>query len=80
MDSASKPNTKDSNSDSKQPQDAVKNDRSGSTQTQSNDGSPQSASKGLLANTGANAVLPLAVLGSVALIAGAVILIRRRKA
>ena len=79
-DSASKPNTKDSNSDSKQPQDAVKNDRSGSTQTQSNDGSPQSASKGLLANTGANAVLPLAVLGSVALIAGAVILIRRRKA
>ena len=79
-DSASKPDAKDSNPDSKQPQDAAKNDRSGSAKTQSNDESPQSASKGLLANTGANAVLPLAVLGSVALIAGAVILIRRRKA
>ena len=38
------------------------------------------SSRGPLANTGANAVMPLVAFASVALIAGAALMVRRRKA
>ena len=56
--------------------DGVKADLSGSSQAQREGGS----SKGALASTGANGVAGLLALGSVALLGGAAILVRRRKA
>ena len=78
----------DSNSDSKPAPDAVKADKSGSavknggsSVAKSDAGSSQvGSSRGALANTGANAVLPLVAFASVALIAGAALVMRRRKA
>ena len=78
----------DSNSDSKPVPDAVKADKSGSavknggsSVAKSDAGSSQAgSSRGALANTGANAVLPLVAFASVALIAGAALVMRRRKA
>ena len=78
----------DSNSDSKPVPDAVKADKSGSavknggsSVAKSDAGSLQAgSSRGALANTGANAVLPLVAFASVALIAGAALVMRRRKA
>ena len=78
----------DSNSDSKPAPDAVKVDKSGSavknggsSVAKSDAGSSQAgSSRGALANTGANAVLPLVAFASVALIAGAALVMRRRKA
>ena len=78
----------DSNSDSKPVPDAVKADKSGSavknggsSVAKSDAGSSQAgSSRGVLANTGANAVLPLVAFASVALIAGAALVMRRRKA
>ena len=78
----------DSNSDSKPAPDAVKADKSGSavknggsSVAKSDAGSSQAgSSRGALANTGANAVLPLVAFASVALIAGAALVMRRRKA
>ena len=63
---------------------AVKN--GGSSVAKSDAGSSQAgssqagSSRGALANTGANAVLPLVAFASVALIAGAALVMRRRKA
>ena len=62
--------------DSKSAPDAVKADKSGSSQAQRKGGS----SKGALASTGANGVAGLLAVGSVALLGGAAILARRRKA
>jgi len=63
---------------------AVKNGGSsvgGSSVAKSDAGSSQAgSSRGALANTGANAVMPLVVFASVALIAGAALVVRRRKA
>ena len=85
----------DSTSDSKPAADAVKADKSGSavknggsdssvggsSVAKSDAGSSQAgSSRGALANTGANAVMPLVAFASVALIAGATLVVRRRKA
>ena len=85
----------DSTSDSKPAADAVKADKSGSavknggsdssaggsSVAKSDAGSSQAgSSRGALANTGANAVMPLVAFASVALIAGAALVVRRRKA
>ena len=85
----------DSTSDSKPATDAVKADKSGSavknggsdssaggsSVAKSDAGSSQAgSSRGALANTGANAVMPLVAFASVALIAGAALVVRRRKA
>ncbi len=65
---------------------AVKNGGSdsslgGSSVAKSDAGSSQAgSSRGALANTGANAVMPLVAFASVALIAGAALVMRRRKA
>ena len=76
--------------DSKSAPDAVKADKSGSAVK--NGGSDSStggssvakseagSSRSALANTGANAVMPLVAFASVALIAGAALVVRRRKA
>ena len=84
-----------SQSDSKPAADAVKADKSGSavknggsdssvggsSVAKSDAGSSQAgSSRGALANTGANAVMPLVAFASVALIAGATLVVRRRKA
>ena len=81
--SDAKTGAQDSKSDSKSVPDAVKDDKSGSavknggsSVAKSNAGS----SRGPLANTGANAVMPLVAFASVALIAGAALVVRRRKA
>ena len=70
----------DSKSDSRDElnpsKDGVKADLSGSSQAQREGGS----SKGALASTGANGVAGLLAVGSVALLSGAAILVRRRKA
>ena len=53
----------------------------GSSVAKSDAGSSQTgSSRGALANTGANAVMPLVAFASVALIAGAALVMRRRKA
>ena len=53
----------------------------GSSVAKSDAGSSQAgSSRGALANTGANAVMPLVAFASVALIAGAALVVRRRKA
>ena len=53
----------------------------GSSVAKSDAGSSQAgSSRGALANTGADAVMPLVVFASVALIAGAALVVRRRKA
>ena len=85
----------DSKSDSKPAPDAVKADKSGSavknggsdnlgggsSVAKSDAGSSQAgSSRGALANTGANGVAGLLAVGSVALLSGAAILVRRRKA
>ena len=85
----------DSTSDSKSAPDAVKADKSGSavknggsdsstggsSVAKSDAGSSQAgSSRSTLANTGANAVMPLVAFASVALIAGAALVVRRRKA
>ena len=84
-----------SQSDSKSAPDAVKADKSGSavknggsdsslggsSVAKSDAGSSQAgSSRGALANTGADAVMPLVAFASVALIAGAALVMRRRKA
>ena len=81
--SDAKTGAQDSKSDSKSVPDGVKDDKSGSavknggsSVAKSNAGS----SRGPLANTGANAVMPLVAFASVALIAGAALVVRRRKA
>ena len=81
--SDAKTGAQDSKSDSKSVPNAVKDDKSGSavknggsSVAKSNAGS----SRGPLANTGANAVMPLVAFASVALIAGAALVVRRRKA
>ena len=56
--------------------DGVKADSSSSSQAHRESGS----SKGALANTGATGVAGLLVVGSIALLGGAAILVRRRKA
>ena len=81
--------------DSKSAPDAVKADKSGSavknggsdsstggsSAAKSDAGSSQAgSSRSALANTGANAVMPLVAFASVALIAGAALVMRRRKA
>ncbi len=82
--------------DSKSAPDAVKADKSGSavknsgssdssiggsSAAKSDAGSSQAgSSRGALANTGADAVMPLVAFASVALIAGAALVMRRRKA
>ena len=81
--------------DSKSAPDAVKADKSGSavknggsdsstsgsSVAKSDAGSSQAgSSRGALANTGADAVMPLVAFASVALIAGAALVVRRRKA
>ena len=54
---------------------------SGSSVAKSDAGSSQAgSSRGALANTGANAVMPLVAFASVALVAGAALVMRRRKA
>ena len=86
--SDSKPDAKTGAQDSKSAPDAVKADKSGSavknggsSVAKSDAGSSQAgSSRGALANTGANAVLPLVAFASVALIAGAALVMRRRKA
>ena len=91
--SDAKTGAQDSKSDSKPAPDAVKADKSGSavknggssvggsSVAKSDAGSSQAgSSRGALANTGANAVMPLVVFASVALIAGAALVVRRRKA
>jgi len=53
----------------------------GSSVAKSDAGSSQAgSSRGALANTGANAVMPLVAFASVALVAGAALVVRRRKA
>ena len=88
--SDAKTGAQDSKSDSKSAPDAVKADKSGSAVK--NGGSDSStggssvakseagSSRSALANTGANAVMPLVAFASVALIAGAALVMRRRKA
>ncbi len=88
--SDAKTGAQDSKSDSKPAPDAVKADKSGSAVK--NGGSDSStggssvaksdagSSRSALANTGANAVMPLVAFASVALIAGAALVVRRRKA
>ena len=72
--------------DSKSAPDAVKADKSGSAvknggSDSSIGGSSQAgSSRGSLANTGADAVMPLVAFASVALVAGAALVMRRRKA
>ena len=81
--------------DSKSAPDAVKADKSGSavknsgsdssiggsSAAKSDAGSSQAgSSRGALANTGADAVMPLVAFASVALVAGAALVMRRRKA
>ena len=93
--SDAKTGAQDSKSDSKSAPDAVKADKSGSavknggsdsstggsSAAKSDAGSSQAgSSRGALANTGANAVMPLVAFASVALIAGAALVMRRRKA
>ncbi|WP_315428463.1 peptidase [uncultured Rothia sp.] len=93
--SDAKTGAQDSKSDSKSAQDAVKADKSGSavknggsasstggsSVAKSEAGSSQAgSSRSALANTGANAVMPLVAFASVALIAGAALVVRRRKA
>ena len=93
--SDSKSDAKTGAQDSKPAPDAVKADKSGSAMknggsdnlgggssvAKSDAGSSQAgSSRGALANTGANAVMPLVVFASVALIAGAALVVRRRKA
>ena len=91
--SDSKSDAKTGAQDSKPAPDAVKADKSGSavknggssvggsSVAKSDAGSSQAgSSRGALANTGANAVMPLVVFASVALIAGAALVVRRRKA
>ena len=86
--SDAKTGAQDSKSDSKPAPDAVKADKSGSavknggsSVAKSDAGSSQAgSSRGALANTGANAVMPLVAFASVALIAGAALVMRRRKA
>ena len=93
--SDSKSDSKTGAQDSKSAPDAVKADKSGSavknggsdsslggsSVAKSDAGSSQAgSSRGALANTGANAVMPLVAFASVALIAGAALVMRRRKA
>ena len=93
--SDAKTGAQDSKSDSKSAPDAVKADKSGSavknggsdsstggsSVAKSEAGSSQAgSSRSALANTGANAVMPLVAFASVALIAGAALVVRRRKA
>ena len=84
--SDAKTGAQDSKSDSKSAPDAVKADKSGSAvknggSDSSIGGSSQAgSSRGALANTGADAVMPLVAFASVALIAGAALVMRRRKA
>ena len=91
--SDSKSDAKTGAQDSKSAPDAVKADKSGSavknggssaggsSVAKSDAGSSQTgSSRGALANTGANAVMPLVAFASVALIAGAALVMRRRKA
>ena len=93
--SDAKTGAQDSKSDSKSAPDAVKADKSGSavknggsdsstggsSVAKSEAGSSQAgSSRSALANTGANAVMPLVAFASVALIAGAALVMRRRKA
>ena len=93
--SDSKSDAKTGAQDSKPAPDAVKADKSGSAMknggsdnlgggssvAKSDAGSSQAgSSRGALATTGANAVMPLVVFASVALIAGAALVVRRRKA
>ena len=93
--SDSKSDAKTGAQDSKSAPDAVKADKSGSavknggsdssvggsSVAKSDAGSSQAgSSRGALANTGANAVMPLVAFASVALIAGAALVVRRRKA
>ena len=69
-------NKSDSRDELNPSKDGVKADLSGSSQAQREGGS----SKGALASTGANGVAGLLAVGSVALLGGAAILARRRKA
>ena len=69
-------NKSDSRDELNPSKNGVKADLSGSSQAQREGGS----SKGALASTGANGVAGLLALGSVALLGGAAILVRRRKA
>ena len=94
--SDSKSDAKTGAQDSKSAPDAVKADKSGSavknggssdssiggsSAAKSDAGSSQAgSSRGALANTGANAVMPLVAFASVALVAGAALVVRRRKA
>ena len=93
--SDSKSDAKTGAQDSKSAPDAVKADKSGSavknggsdsstggsSVAKSDAGSSQAgSSRSALANTGANAVMPLVAFASVALIAGAALVVRRRKA
>ena len=93
--SDSKSDAKTGAQDSKSAPDAVKADKSGSavknggsdsslggsSVAKSDAGSSQAgSSRGALANTGADAVMPLVAFASVALIAGAALVMRRRKA
>ena len=93
--SDSKSDAKTGAQDSKSAPDAVKADKSGSavknggsdssvggsSVAKSDAGSSQAgSSRGALANTGASAVMPLVAFASVALIAGAALVVRRRKA
>ena len=91
--SDSKSDSKTGAQDSKSAPDAVKADKSGSavknggssvggsSVAKSDAGSSQTgSSRGALANTGANAVMPLVAFASVALVAGAALVVRRRKA
>ena len=86
--SDSKSDAKTGVQDSKSAPDAVKADKSGSavknggsSVAKSDAGSSQTgSSRGALANTGANAVMPLVAFASVALVAGAALVMRRRKA
>ena len=93
--SDSKSDAKTGAQDSKSAPDAVKADKSGSavknggsdsstggsSVAKSEAGSSQAgSSRSALANTGANAVMPLVAFASVALIAGAALVMRRRKA
>ena len=93
--SDAKTGAQDSKSDSKSAPDAVKADKSGSavknggsdsstggsSVAKSDAGSSQAgSSRSALANTGADAVMPLVAFASVALIAGAALVMRRRKA
>ena len=93
--SDSKSDAKTGAQDSKPAPDAVKADKSGSAMKNGGSSaggsdnlgggssvakSDAGSSRGALANTGANAVMPLVAFASVALIAGAALVMRRRKA